>query len=55
MTTLDNLLRWSIGEMKMIDQSRQSTKEKVNSVLDFFSTLSKQTLRLYLISTLYIQ
>lgn len=44
MTTLDNLLRWSIGEMKMIKSNPEAIilKEKVNSVLDFFSTLSKQ-------------
>lgn len=44
MNTLDNLLRWSIGEMKMVktNPSEVNLKEKVSSVLDFFSTLSKQ-------------
>jgi len=44
MNTLDNLLRWSIGEMKMVKTNtlKVNLKEKVSLVLDFFSTLSKQ-------------
>lgn len=44
MTVLDNLLRWSIGEMKMIKSKAiaNNLSEKVSTILDFFTTLSKQ-------------
>ncbi len=44
MTVLDNLLRWSIGEMKMIKSKAipNNLSEKVNTILDFFTTLSNQ-------------
>lgn len=44
MNVLDNLLRWSIGEMKMIKSEpiAVNLQEKVIKILDFFSTLCKQ-------------
>lgn len=44
MTVLDNLLRWSIGEMKMIKSKAlpNNLSEKVKGIMDFFTTLSKQ-------------
>lgn len=44
MNVLDNLLRWSLGEMKMIKSEPMAVnlQEKVNTIIDFFSTLCKQ-------------
>ncbi|WP_194976717.1 tetratricopeptide repeat-containing sensor histidine kinase [Aquiflexum lacus] len=44
MNVLDNLLRWSIGEMKMVKSNPLAVNlhEKVSAILDFFSTLCRQ-------------